>query len=288
MSGRIRRGPVLRGAVAAVAAGAVLTGGFNALPGDPADGGRADRATVASGKPVQTEHEALTAAARSGEKVEILAMRTERREIYAEPDGTFTAREFTDPVRTFQDGSWVDIDTTLVRHGDGTVAPKATAVGLSFSGGEPGRPFATLNQAGRELALTWPYGELSAPVLDGASATYKDALPGVDLTVRAEADGFGHLLVVNTPEAAADPRLAKLELGLDTDGLTVTETTSGALKAEDAAVGGTVFEAGKPAMWDSAAVKEAESGPQGPAAVSKALTRAAVAADPAPSAAPEP
>ncbi len=288
VSGRIRRGPVLRGAVAAVAAGAVLTGGFNALPGDPADGGRADRATVASGKPVQTEHEALTAAARSGEKVEILAMRTERREIYAEPDGTFTAREFTDPVRTFQDGSWVDIDTTLVRHGDGTVAPKATAVGLSFSGGEPGRPFATLNQAGRELALTWPYGELSAPVLDGASATYKDALPGVDLTVRAEADGFGHLLVVNTPEAAADPRLAKLELGLDTDGLTVTETASGALKAEDAAVGGTVFEAGKPAMWDSAAVKEAESGPQGPAAVSKALTRAAAAADPAPSAAPEP
>ncbi|WP_381797785.1 LamG domain-containing protein [Streptomyces niveus] len=289
MSRRILRGPVLRGVVAAVAAGAVLTGGFHALPDDPADAaGRADEPAASSGKPVQTEHQALTVAAESGEKVEILALRTERREVYAEPDGTFTAREFTDPVRTFRDGAWADIDTTLVRRADGTVVPKATTVGLSFSGGEADKPFVTLNQAGRELALTWPYGKLSAPVLDGGSATYKDALPGVDLTLRAEADGFGHLLVVNTPEAAADPRLVSLELGLKTDGLKVAEDASGAIKAEDAAVGGTVFEAGKPVMWDSAAVKEAEAEANGPAAVSKALTKASAAADPGPSAAPEP
>lgn len=72
-----------------------------------------------------------------------------------------------------------------------------------------------------------------------------DALPGVDLTVRAEADGFGHLLVVKTPEAAADPKLARLDLGMTTDGLKVAENASGAIVAEDAEVGGTVFEAGK-------------------------------------------
>ncbi|WP_330175447.1 LamG domain-containing protein [Streptomyces sp. NBC_01498] len=289
MSRRIPRGPVLRGAVAAMVAGAVLTGGVGALPGDPSGGVRqADLSPVAFAGQALTEHEALTTAAGSGKKAEVLALRTERREVYAEPDGTFTAREFTDPVRTYQDGRWVDIDTTLVRRADGTVVPKATAVELSFSGGGADRPFVTMNRAGRELALTWPYGKLAAPVLDGGSATYKDALPGVDLTVRAEADGFGHLLVVNTPEAAADPRLARIELGLETAGLDVTEDASGALRAEDAAVGGTVFEAGRPAMWDSSAVKEAEAGPRGPAAVSKALTGAAAAADPAPSAAPEP
>ncbi|MFJ2171561.1 LamG domain-containing protein [Streptomyces sp. NPDC087851] len=272
---RIRNGLALRAAVASVAAVAVLTGGFGALPDAPADAGRNARSPVASDKPVQTEHEALAAAAKSGEKVEITGLRGERREIYAEPDGTFTAREFTDPVHTFQDGSWVDIDRTLVRRADGTVVPRATTVGLSFSGGEAGKPFATLRQAGRELSLAWPYGELPAPVLDGESATYKDVLPGVDLAVRAEADGFGHLLVVNTPEAAANPKLAKIDLGLETDGLTVTEDASGALKAEDAAVGGTVFEAGKPVMWDSAAVKEGEPNPKSPASVVGTRARAA-------------
>jgi hypothetical protein len=288
VSRRIRRGLVLRGAIAAVAAGAVLTGGFNALP-DASDGSDAapEQTAVGTGSPVQTEAEALAVAKKSGKKIEILGMRTARREIYAEPNGTFTAREYTDPIRTFQGGSWVDIDRTLVRGTDGSVAPKAAAVGLSFSDGTAGKPFVTMNQAGRVLSLTWPHGKLPAPVLDGDTATYKDALPGVDLAVRAEADGFGHLLVVKTPQAAADPRLARLDLGLKTDGLKVKEDATGALKAEDAAVGGTVFEAGKPVMWDSAAVKEAAARKQGPKAVSKAVAAASADAAPAPSVAPE-
>lgn len=284
---RLRRGPVPRGAITAMVATAVLAGGFTALPDHSDDAGQPARSTVASGEPVRTEQEALTAARKSGEQVEVLGLRTARREIYAEPDGTFTAREYTDPIRTFQGGRWVDIDRTLVRRSDGTVAPKAAAVSVSFSDGEAGKPFVTMRQAGRRLALTWPYGTLSEPVLDGGTATYRDALPGVDLAVRAEADGFGHLLIVNTPEAAADPRLAKLDLGLETDGLKVTEDASGALKAEDAAVGGTVFEAGKPVMWDSAAVQEAAARPQGVKAVSKALSRAAADASPAPDVTPE-
>ncbi|MFE2021750.1 LamG domain-containing protein [Streptomyces sp. NPDC059499] len=287
MSRRIRRGPVLRGALAAVVAGAVMTGVLSAQSEGPAAGETPEPSMAAAGKPVQTEAEALTVAKKSGQKVEILGMRTSRREIYAEPNGTFTAREYTDPVRTFQEGTWVDIDRTLVRHADGTVTPKAAAVALSFSDGTAGKPFVTMNQAGREMALTWPYGKLPAPALDGDTATYKDALPGVDLTVRAEADGFGHLLVVKTPEAAADPRLARLDLGLKTDGLKVKEDASGAIKAEDAAVGGTVFEAGKPVMWDSAAVKETAARAQGPKAVSKALAAAAADAAPAPAVAPK-
>ncbi|QNP65379.1 LamG domain-containing protein [Streptomyces genisteinicus] len=289
MSRRTPRGILLRAAVAAVAAGAVLTGGFHALPQDaPAPGAEPKQEAVGTGTPVQTEAEALAVAKKSNKQVEILGMRNARREIYAQPDGTFTAREYTDPIRTFQSGSWVDIDRTLRRAADGSVAPKATAVGLKFSDGTAGEPFVTMNQAGRELSLTWPHGKLAAPVLDGDTATYRDALPGVDLAVRAEADGFGHLLIVKTPEAAADPRLARIDLGVKADGLKIGEDANGALKAEDAAVGGTVFEAGKPVMWDSAAVKEAAARKQGPKAVSKALAAATADADPAPSIAPEP
>ncbi|WP_307666587.1 LamG domain-containing protein [Streptomyces sp. V2I9] len=174
-----------------------------------------------------------------------------------------------------RNGKWVEIDENLVRRADGSWGPKAATVNLSFSAGGTGKPFVTMDRAGRQLSLTWPYGDLPAPRIEGDSATYVDAIAGVDLVVRAEADGFGHLLVVKTPEAAADPRLDEVAMGLKAQGLTVGEDASGALKAEDAAVGGTVFEAGKPVMWDSAAVTEAAKKAQGPQAVAKALAAAA-------------
>ncbi|MEU4042681.1 LamG domain-containing protein [Streptomyces antibioticus] len=280
----IRRGLVLRAAVAAVVTGAVVAGAA-ALPyGAGQDG----PAPVAADQPLVTEQQALAAAKDSGKRKEVVGLRTERREIFAEPDGTFTAREYTEPVRTVRSGKWVDVDATLVEHPDGSWGPKAATVDLAFSGGEAGEPFVTMRRAGREFALTWPYGDLPAPKVEGDTATYAEVLPGVDLTVRAEADGFGHLLVVKTPEAAADPRLAKVDLGMSTDGLKVAEDATGAIVAEDAVVGGTVFEAGKPAMWDSAAVEESASRKQGPKAVAKALKSAAVSTTSGPQAAPEP
>ncbi|MET9967742.1 LamG domain-containing protein [Streptomyces sp. NPDC006356] len=271
----IRRGVMLRVAVAVTVTGAVVASTLAALPTPTPD----QTTPVAADRPAQTEQQALALAKKSGKETEVVGMRTERREIFAEPDGTFTAREYTEPVRTVRDGKWVDIDETLVKRSDGTWGPKAATVDLSLSAGQAGKPFVTMQRAGREFALTWPYGKLPAPRVEGDTATYADALPGVDLTVRAEADGFGHLLVVKTPEAAADQRLARLDLGMTTDGLKVAEDATGAIVAEDAAVGGTVFQAGKPAMWDSAAVAEEAARKQGPKAVAKALTSAAAAAD---------
>ncbi|MEU5252394.1 LamG domain-containing protein [Streptomyces longwoodensis] len=268
----MRRGVLRRAAVAAAVAGAVAAGGLAVLPGGGPGHGPAP---VAADQPVVTEQQALARAKDSGKKTEVVGLRTERREIFAEPDGTFTAREYTEPVRTVQGGKWVPIDPTLVRRADGGWSPKAATVDLAFSAGQAGRPFVTMQRAGREFALTWPYGKLPAPRVEGETATYVDALPGVDLTVRAETDGFGHLLVVKTPEAAADPRLAALDLGLTTDGLKVAEDATGAIVAEDAVVGGTVFEAGKPAMWDSAAVQEAAAKEDGPKAVARAVKSAA-------------
>ncbi|GGZ37634.1 hypothetical protein GCM10010387_34770 [Streptomyces inusitatus] len=293
MSGRNTRGILLRTVIATVVVGAVTVTGLTGLgSADPGAGPganlgtAADQPSAATDKPVRTEAEALRTASRIGRKVEVLGLRSEHRETFANPDGTFTAREYTDPIRTVKNGVWHDIDKTLVQRADGSWGPKAATVSLSFSGGEAGKPFAVMERVGREMALTWPYGKLPAPVVTGDTATYPDALPGVDLTVRAEADGFGHLLVVKTPEAAADPRLARIDFGLSTDGLKFTEDASGALKAEDAAVGGTVFEAGKPAMWDSASVKETVAAPQGPKAIARSLRAAAPAERP--SAAPAP
>ncbi|KUO13921.1 LamG domain-containing protein [Streptomyces sp. DSM 15324] len=265
-----------RVAVAAAVAGAMTAGTLAVLPdGDP---GR-NQTPIAADQPTVTEQQAMAVAKESGKKTEVVGARTERREIFAEPDGTFTAREYTEPVRTVKNGTWVPVDATLVKRADGTWGPKAATVDLAFSTGQADKPFVTMRRAGREFALTWPYGRLPAPRVEGDTATYAEALPGVDLTVRAEADGFGHLLVVKTPEAADDPRLAHIDLGMTTDGLKVSEDTTGAILAQDAAVGGTVFQAGKPSMWDSAAVKEASTRKQGPQAVARALKSAAAGTD---------
>jgi hypothetical protein len=47
-------------------------------------------------------------------------------------------------------------------------------------------------------------------VLSGDSATYAEVFPDVDLVVRARSAGFQQVLVVKTPEAAANPALQEI------------------------------------------------------------------------------
>ncbi|MFE0424985.1 LamG domain-containing protein [Streptomyces sp. NPDC058953] len=247
-----------RGVLVAVVTASAVAGGLAVLPKEP---NRADRArpaatTTRSALTALQEEQAQATARRTGQQVEVLRLRGERTETFAEPDGAFTTRHYTEPVNAVRDGRWVDVDTTLQRAADGIWRPKAATVDLELSSGDADKPFVSMERTGRVMSVTWPYGRLPTPVVQGDTATYPDALPGVDLRVQAEADGFGHLLVVKTPEAAADPRLARINFGLDTRGLRFAKSASGALKAEDSAAGGTVFEAGKPVMWDSASVRE--------------------------------
>jgi Concanavalin A-like lectin/glucanases superfamily len=205
--------------------------------------GAADTGTAA------TEAEGLARAKKSGQPVEITSRREESSEVFANPDGSLEAREHLRPVRARVDGVWKDIDTGLARAGDGTVAPRATTIGLEFSGGGDA-PMVRMAKAGRDLALSWP-SELPTPQLQDDTATYTDVLPGVDLRLRAQQDGFTQLLVVKTPEAASSKELAQLRLKLDGDGMNVRETSTGGLEAVDKGAGGAVFEAPRPLMWDS-------------------------------------
>lgn len=274
MPGSARRGPAARAGLVAVVAGAVLATTLLGQQQQTPTVGE-NRVPVADDRPAAAEETALETASTTGEPVEVTSLRSERREVFAQPDGSFVAREYTEPIHTVQDGKWVDVDETLVEHTDGSWGPKATTADLTFQAADAGKPFVTLRRAGRELSLSWPYGDLSAPKVSGDTATFIDALPGVDLTVRAEADGFGHLLVVKTPEAAADPRLATIDLGLKTKGLNVAENSAGSLVAEDAVVGGAVFEAGRPSMWDSSAPAETAAKGSGQAGVARSLDAAA-------------
>ncbi|MFC0549352.1 LamG-like jellyroll fold domain-containing protein [Planotetraspora thailandica] len=153
------------------------------------------------------------------------------------------------PVRTWQGGKWEDLDTTLVRRPDGTWSPKAATVGLFISGGGDS-PFVTMRQAGKTMSVGWP-GSLPQPHVQGNTATFSNVLPDVDLVVRADVDGYSHLLVVKSAEAAANPDLARIELPVETGGVRLEEQPGGGIAAVESGAGGPVFEAPEPIMWDS-------------------------------------
>ncbi|MGC5344921.1 LamG-like jellyroll fold domain-containing protein [Streptomyces sp. DT171] len=181
-------------------------------------------------------------------------MRSESSDVYATPDGNLEAREYLRPVRTRVGGQWKLIETELVKSDDGAVVPKATAVGLKFSGGG-NAPLVRMTKAGRELALSWP-ARLPVPDVDGATATYHDVLPDVDLRMQAQEDGFTQLLVVKSAEAAANKDLSELRLKVAAAGMDVHRTGGGGLQAVDKGARGMVFEAPTPMMWDSSSGPE--------------------------------
>ncbi|MFE2011323.1 hypothetical protein [Streptomyces sp. NPDC059491] len=232
------------------------------------------------------EKTAYTTAARTGQRVEIVDRREETAEIFANPDGSTTRRSYATPKWTRLDGQWRQTDTALVKKADGTIAPTAPAFSIAFSGGGT-QPLATMVKNGKKLALSWP-GSLPEPAVNGDTVTYHSVLPGVDLKLMAEVDGFAQHLVVNTPEAAANPALRSIALGIQTDGVTLTETADHKLLAKDDA-GETLFSAPAPQMWEQPAAppEEQQAAPTGvsaqmmsvEASESEVLSSAPVAAD---------
>ncbi|MGW6405857.1 FG-GAP-like repeat-containing protein [Streptomyces vinaceus] len=269
-----RRTPVLATATVLTAAlTSTLLGGLPAAAAGKAGAaaaGKTGAAAADKGKERLTdaaaEAKAKGEAKKSGKAVEIPSKRTETDDVWANPDGTLTANHALVPVRVYRGGKLVDADTTLAKGTDGRIAPAATAVGLSFSGGGTGA-LVTMRKDGRDVSLTWPKA-LPAPKLEGNSATYANILEDVDLRVTADVNGFSHQIVVKTRKAADNPALTTLDFSLEGQGVTIRKEATGELRAVDPA-GKTLFSAAKPQMWDSGAEKvlpEAAAGTTAPKA----------------------
>ncbi|MFI9002923.1 LamG-like jellyroll fold domain-containing protein [Streptomyces sp. NPDC053541] len=209
--------------------------------------------TASSGSTATTEAQrALAEARETGKRVEVVGERSERSTVFANPDGfSFTLEESAVPVRVARPGGgWEAPDATLERLPDGSVAPKAAAVEMEFSGGGQSAPLVRIEKDGHSLALGWP-GVLPKPELDGDSALYKEVMAGVDLKVTATTEGFHHVLVVKTPQAAARPELKKIDYSFKAEGLRIVKGANGDLTAVDRD-GKRVFRAPPAQMWDSA------------------------------------
>ncbi len=126
----------------------------------------------------------------------------------------------------------------------------ATLLPVSFSAGGSG-PLARLSDGTRRLSMTWAGASLPVPVLSGATATYEDVLPGVDLRMTALPQGFSEVLVIESAQAATNPALVRLAFDLDVAGATLGVAEDGGVQAVDA-TGAVVFTSPRAMMWDTA------------------------------------
>ncbi|MET8356596.1 LamG-like jellyroll fold domain-containing protein [Micromonospora sp. NPDC005171] len=170
-------------------------------------------------------------------------------------------------------GEWKPLDPTLVRHSDGSITAKTTTNPIRLSAGGT-EPLARMTSGERAMAITAPMA-LPTPTLSGATATYSEVLPGVDLTVRVGGEGsFSHVFVVKSRQAAANPKLATLDLATTTTGVTLSADAAGNIAGRDRA-GQTVLTAPAPAMWDSTSAATVQADSTGRTAASAAPGRGA-------------
>jgi hypothetical protein len=195
----------------------------------------------------------------AGKRVQVMDQITETTETFADPDGTVTTTRHLRPVRVKQGGKWATPDSTLAPK-DGVLAPKAATTGITLSTGAGrsaksvgAQPLLRLTRDGTTAGFDWP-GTLPEPVVTGSTATYPEVLPGVDLRVEVDVDTVHEVVVVKTPEAAAN--VAKLGFGVPVQNGAVTKDADGSLHVRNAA-GDEKFTAPPAAMWDSSGVETA-------------------------------
>lgn len=224
--------------------------------------GLADEVPVTASAP--DEASALSAAVAEGHDVVVDSQTTETSQVVAQPDGTFELTVDAVPVRVRQDSGWVAVDTTLASGETGWLSPVASTVPVQFSGGGSKELAQVQLDDGSWLVETWPLGSLPAPQIEGASATYADVLPDVDLRLTATADGMSEVFIIHSEEAAQNPDLLSLKVGVQ--GATVAEQADGLTtvvpEGEQSEAAQTAdLRSNAPHSWDSS---DAESGPDGP------------------------
>lgn len=86
------------------------------------------------------EPSARLAARQTGKRVEVTSRRTEKMRVLANPSGTMTVEEHTQPFQVRRGAGWVPVDTNLQVGANATVNPVATVTDLVLSGGGLGPP----------------------------------------------------------------------------------------------------------------------------------------------------
>ncbi len=134
----------------------------------------------------------------------VAAETTPTKLVYANPDGSRTAKLSTVPQR-FKDGSgkWVDYDLSIVSRADGSVGAKAAPQAATLNRKADGN-LATVQTSAGPVALRHPGASPVAAALDKHEAKYPWALSaGRDLKIALTRDGFKESVILPDAKAPA-------------------------------------------------------------------------------------
>jgi hypothetical protein len=169
----------------------------------------------------------------AGQSQELPGERTRFATVFANPDGTRTAKYGTRPVN-FQaaDGSWRPIDTNLVGNGVGRLVKGADAGATSFAASAADPQIALLDVgSGRRVGFGLSKARPAPGRVSGDTVTYPGVAAATSLVLQALADGgVKESLVLASPAA---PRSWDFPLSLT--GLTPRLSAAGTVELVDAA-----------------------------------------------------
>ena len=191
--------------------------------------------------------EAMVKARRTGKQVEVTALASPTTRVMANPaTGGFEVDVTAQISRVKVSDGWRDASANLVPVGDGSWRTEATPASIVV-GGATGQLF-RFSKDDASIGLSWP-DRLGQPVVEGATATYANVFPGVDLVVKAQITAVGTYFVVHDAAAARNPALEKLSFKLTKQGV-AGRAEKGGVEFKRSA-GETVFALAEPLMWDS-------------------------------------
>jgi hypothetical protein len=226
---------------------AVLVAEVLAVPASAAPAQGSAEACVAA---LESEAAALMEAARCGGPVDITGLTSATVAARALPSGLVEATISAGVARVQRGEDWVPLDLTLHRSTDGSVTPAAHPNDLVLAGETASgtHDLAAVGRGDDRVAMRWT-GALPTPVLDGPTATYPEARPGVDLVIEATPEGFEQFLVVKT--RAAVSQVARIPLPLTGTNVASHEIgADGAVAVRDRS-GDEIARVAPALMWDS-------------------------------------
>ncbi|WP_410595427.1 LamG-like jellyroll fold domain-containing protein [Amycolatopsis sp. lyj-23] len=134
---------------------------------------------------------------------EVVSGRTPTTKVFANDDGSFTARVYSTPVhyRTAT-GAWNDIDATLIRGGDGAWHEKANSSGVTFAMTADAPQLVSVPlTGGASIGFSLQDSAPAAGQPAGSAITYPSVRPHADLKYQATAVGAKETLVLHDATA---------------------------------------------------------------------------------------
>ena len=205
-----------------------------------------------------------------GSRVEVASARTDSTRLWANPDGSFTVDQYSGPNWVQQpDGSWNELDATLVANGDSTFSPTETpmdvVVGSASANvsdvqqGTVSHPaiLATLSNLDQvsaapdsaSVSLGWA-GDLPVPTVDGAVATYSDVNSNEDVRVKVLPTGVETFVDIKSRPSDVTSAGYSVNLPLAAKGLRIRDNADGTVDVVNSS-GEVVLETPAARVWDA-------------------------------------